>query len=439
VATLLIVAVVLGGGAIGLLTILRDELISGVEDSADIRANQVAESARAGELSSSISVAGEEEMLVQVVGQRGNVIAATTNTRRGVPIARFAPGTVNEPKARTIDDPAGARPGPYRVVAVRSSTPAGPVTIYVAATLADADDTIAAVTRYLVISLPVLFALTGAITWFVVGRALRPVESIRRQVTEISGHALDRRVPEPATGDEIGRLARTMNEMLDRLEDSAIRQRRLIADASHELRSPVANIRAALEVALEHAGSVNLRAAAHDALQEDVRMQQLVDDLLEVASTREPGRLRTERVALGDLVRDEADRPRYRGHVVIDTTGVQSADVQGDPEQLRRVLRNLLENAERHAASTVTVSVNRRRDWVELAIADDGPGIAPADRERVFEPFLRLDDARSRTNGGAGLGLTIARDIVTTHAGTIRLADTTAGARIEVRLPASDA
>jgi signal transduction histidine kinase len=277
------------------------------------------------------------------------------------------------------------------------------------------------------------------VTWIVTGWALRPVERIRRAAAAIGDRDLDRRVPEPGTGDEIDRLSHTMNAMLGRIENAAARQRRFVADASHELRSPLTGIRSQLEVDLAHPQGADWRQSGQDVLDETIRLQRLVDDLLVLAQS-DTDSLPTRRspVDLDDLVLDETRPLRARGRVAIDLTHVSGGQVLGDADQLRRVLRNLLDNAEGHAAAAVRVSVRENDTSVEVEVTDDGPGIPPDQRGAVFERFTRLDNARARSSGGTGLGLAIAREIVEHHGGTLTLSEQTTGATFVVTLPAAN-
>ncbi|MFJ8042786.1 sensor histidine kinase [Kitasatospora sp. NPDC096147] len=271
---------------------------------------------------------------------------------------------------------------------------------------------------------PPMAALVVATTaWLTAGRALRPVEAIRRGLADLSTRSLDARVPVPPTGDELTALARTTNDVLDRLAGSADRQRRFIADASHELRSPIANLRASLEGPLAHPEGVDWQGTVRDAVGDIERLQRLTDDLLLLTRLDGGGaRPATAEVDLGGLVLDLAEEyrhlPRAAGlRLTAEVTG--RARVPGSEVQLERLLRNLLDNACRHADRVVAVRVSVAEDAVRLEVADDGPGIPEADRERVFERFTRLDDARTRSVGGAGLGLAIAREIAAGHGGTL--------------------
>jgi signal transduction histidine kinase len=263
------------------------------------------------------------------------------------------------------------------------------------------------------------------------------VETIRTEVTAITHSSLDRRVSEPRARDEVGRLARTMNEMLDRLQRSSESQRQFVSDASHELRSPVAAIRATGEVALTHPDRADWRAVVQRMLAEDDRMEQIVGDLLDLARGEETPRPTTP-VDLDDVVLDEAARLRGSGtRVLVDR--VSAGRVVGSHEQLTRVVRNLVDNAQRHAASAVRISLGQDDDTVTLTVEDDGPGIEPADRERVFERFTRLDEGRARDAGGLGLGLAMVRSIAERHGGSVTITDPVdpalPGARFVVTLP----
>lgn len=296
-------------------------------------------------------------------------------------------------------------------------------------------------TAILLGGVPLLLVLVGVTTWTVVGRTLAPVDAIRREVDEVSGHELHRRVPDPDTGDEIARLAATMNRMLDRLEVSQARQQRFISDASHELRSPVATIRHHAEIALAHPGQGTGADLAEIVLAEDLRVERLVEDLLFLAQADEHTlRIGRHVLDLDDLVFDEAARLRATTDLRVDVSGVSGGRVDGDATQLRRVLRNLCDNAVRHTRSTIWLSLEGRAAGVVLGVADDGDGVAAAEQERVFERFVRLDEARARDDGGSGLGLAITAEIVAAHDGTVTVSDGSGGgARFEVVLPAVDA
>jgi signal transduction histidine kinase len=435
-AACVVVAGALVVGMLVLLAALNRTLLDNVDEAARVRARDIAMLATAGQLPAELSVHGDEDAFVQVVDANGTVLAASSNLDGLGPIATFAPEG-DQPVIHTTPIPVTDEgDDAFRVVAAPAQTADGAVTVYVAAQLDSTKETISTVRRILLIGLPILLAVVAVTAWRIVGRALRPVDAIRREVAEIGEHDLARRVPEPPVDDEIGRLAKTMNQMLDRLETSAERQRRFVADASHELQSPLAASRAELDVALAHPEAAQWKQTATDLVADNQRMTRLVQDLLFLArrdGTMPPAP--TTLIDLDDIVWSEMARQRVPEGITVDTTGVTAVEVRGDAEQLARVLRNLLDNAGRHAHSRIAVELRADATGVTLAVADDGPGVPAEARERIFERFSRLDDSRSRFTGGTGLGLAIAREIVEAHQGTIVLDPAAAGARFVVRLP----
>ena len=279
----------------------------------------------------------------------------------------------------------------------------------------------------LTFGVPAVALLIGVIAWLAVRRSLRPVEAIRGEVAEIGAHDLSRRVPAPRTGDEIARLAGTMNTMLARLDEAVTRQSRFTSDASHELRTPLASLRTQLEVLLAHPDRLDWRHACENALLDVTRLQDLVADLVLLGKLDHAGPDRLEPVPLSEVVETVV---AGREKVDIEVSGAPV--VHGHRSRLERLVRNLVDNAERHAASRVAVEVSAVDGWAVLSVTDDGPGIPEADRERVFGRFVRLDGARARDDGGSGLGLAIVADIARAHGGT---AAVDGGSRFVVRLP----
>jgi signal transduction histidine kinase len=301
----------------------------------------------------------------------------------------------------------------------------------------DDESTLATVAALLAIAVPVVIGLVAMVTWWVVGRALAPVSRIRAEVDGITGDRLDVRVVVPPSGDEIAALAGTMNRMLDRLDDSATAQRRFVADASHELRSPLATIRQHAELARAHPDATSIDDLAAVVHEEGLRMQELVDAMLLLARLAEHAPPRRRPVDLDDLALAEAGRLRAAGVTVV-ATDIQAARVLGDERLLGRLIRNLADNAARHARGTVSISVGEHRGEALLTIDDDGSGVPAADRERIFERFVRLDEARTRDAGGSGLGLAIVRAIAQAEGGSVRVEDSPlGGARFVVTLPAA--
>ena len=286
------------------------------------------------------------------------------------------------------------------------------------------------------VGLPVLVLALSAAMWLVVGRTLRPIDVMRRKADDIHGDALARRVPEPARLDEVGRLARTINGMLGRIQSSVERQRRFVGDAAHELRSPTASLRTTLETALESSQGVDWQEVGTDLLHETLRMQRLTDQLLLLArldaSTIDA---HSVDVDLDHLIEQVA--AQVRPDVAVDISAVEPVQVTGEPTLLLQVIQNLLDNAARHTTTSIQIALHRDGDQAVITIDDDGPGIPTDRRDHLFERFTRLDQARDRDHGGAGLGLAIVADIVTVHGGTVRIEDPPdgRGARLVVRLP----
>ncbi|MFB8756329.1 sensor histidine kinase [Streptomyces nigra] len=303
----------------------------------------------------------------------------------------------------------------------------GKFTVHAGAPLAAERSAVGTATTAMLIGFPLLLAVVAGATWLVTRRALSPVEGIRREMAAITASEdLARRVPVPSTHDEVARLALTTNETLAALESSVERQRRFVADASHELRSPIASLRTQLEVGAAHPGLLDLDGAVADT----VRLQTLAADLLLLARLDAGERPGDARFDLGALAGEHAG-----GRAGVTVTA-DAVPVAGSRAQVGRVLTNLLDNALRHARSAVTVGVRAEGEWAVVSVADDGDGVPEADRERIFERFVRLDEARSRDDGGAGLGLAIARDVAVRHGGTLTVGRAPAGgALFELRLP----
>ncbi|MFF9396796.1 sensor histidine kinase [Streptomyces griseoluteus] len=286
-----------------------------------------------------------------------------------------------------------------------------------------------------------LTLLIAGSTWFAVGRVLRPVETIRAEFAELSAHHLDRRVPVPRSGNEIARLAMTMNITLDRLQTAVEQQRQFTADASHELRTPLACLRTELELALNRPSSANWPQVVRDAHEDTMRLQELTENLLLLARLDADDATQKTYVAmdLTDVVREETARRRSARGLTLDVhTELGPIIVQGHRALLARVIGNLLDNAERHANSTIAVRLTHDTHRAEavLDVLDDGPGIPPEDHHRIFERLTRLDDARARDAGGAGLGLAIAHRVTTIHQGTLGITPSPRGAHFTLRLPA---
>ncbi|MZE71091.1 HAMP domain-containing sensor histidine kinase [Streptomyces sp. SID5789] len=468
-ATLVVAVALVAAGAAVLLS-LRSNLLGEAGTQAERSAREVATELAVGTPYADLSL-DVDDRPVQVVDEDGTLVAASEDLERitgtGVETVKPRPaaspdGTgdagdagdtddadddddAGEPleageigERTTVSDGSATIDGDtedYRFAAVPVKTEdRGRLTVYAGAPLSAEHGAVNTALTVMLIGFPVLLAVVGWVTWLVTRRALRPVEGIRREMAAITASEdLARRVPVPGTHDEVARLASTTNETLAALETSVERQRRFVADASHELRSPIASLRTQLEVAAAHPELLDLDGAVEDT----VRLQHLAADLLLLARLDAGERPADARVDLAALAREEAGgRPGVS--VREDTGAAGGVTVAGSRGQLGRVLANLLDNAQRHARSAVEVSVRRDGDLAVVGVADDGEGVSAADRERIFERFVRLDAARSRDDGGAGLGLAIARDVAVRHGGTLTVHDAPAGgALFELRLPAA--
>lgn len=331
-------------------------------------------------------------------------------------------------------------PDQQQAIEVTADVPTqwGALTIHAVSPLDEIDRSVSTLRGALWLVLPFLALAAGAVTWLIAGQALAPVATMTRRVRELSATNLDARVPVPPSNDEIALLARTMNDMLDRLERASMKERQFVSDASHELRSPVASIRTQLETALRYPDDVDWPDVARVVLAEDERLEHLVGNLLAMARLEE-GRLGPR----GDVDLDElvmAQAPRLRDLVELDLSAVSAGRVWGNGDELTSVVRNLLDNAARHARGRAAVSVSEQGPWVLLTVADDGAGVPAEQREQVFERFARLQEGRSRDSGGTGLGLALTRRIVEHHGGRIHVEDgPLGGARFVVSLPAAGA
>jgi len=362
----------------------------------------------------------------QVLARDGTVLAATRNWAGRPALYRY---TLPPGSTTPVRTPAGDRMlnddlSEYGEDATAGGRPVAIITTAPTYLQSQVEQTFA---WLLAIGVPVLLVLAGGTVWLVTGRALRPVEQIRAAVTAITSADPSQRVPEPGTDDEIGRLARTMNDMQARLDDAAARQRRFVADASHELRSPLTAIRTGLEVGLSHPDRAPWPEIAGRAVRQSQRLEQLIAGLLvlakadahQLAARRQP-------VDLAALLADLAATTPAPG-IGIELSVPPGTTTAGNPEDLSRMFRNLLDNAVRYACRRVLITAAARPEGIVVEIADDGPGIPEEERERVFGRFVRLDASREQASGSAGLGLAIAREIATAHGATIVLTEAPGG------------
>ncbi|MEV8429935.1 sensor histidine kinase [Streptomyces chartreusis] len=454
-ATLVVAVALVAAGAAVLLS-LRSNLMEQAGNEAQRTAQNVVAQLAAGKPYDQLDL--DDESPVQVVDANGTLVAASDELERisGTATDAVKPqpqsggtGTGAGADADDDDDDSGrgeageigegtefsdgsatidGESADYRFAAVPvEAGDRGRLTVYAGGSLDAEQSAVNTALTVMLIGFPLLLGVVAGVTWLVTRRALRPVEGIRGEMAAITASEdLARRVPVPGTHDEVARLALTTNETLAALQTSVERQRRFVADASHELRSPIASLRTQLEVGVAHPELLDLDGAVEDT----VRLQGLAADLLLLARLDAGERPGDARFDLGALAREQAEG---RAEVTVEA---RSAQVAGSRGQVGRVLTNLLDNAARHARSAVTLTVRREGEWVVAAVADDGDGVAEADRERIFERFVRLDEARSRDDGGAGLGLAIARDVAVRHGGTLTVGRAPAGgALFELRLP----
>ena len=429
-----IVGIALAVMSVTAVTLQRIALIDTIDSGLITRADDIAGLLISGSVPARIAVAGDDDALVQVIDANGTVVAASENIDGEGPIATVTGEAVGQ-VVTTRSLPTGD--GSLRLVSRGVETDHGNFTIYAAASLEQVTEAVAVLSATLFVGVPLLAALVGVTVWILIGRSLRSVEEIRSQVSSIGDRELDRRVPVPDTDDEIANLATTMNEMLERLQDSSNQQRRFVADASHELRSPLATIRSELEVYQMHPVSEGWPRVADTVLQEALRMQRLIDDLLLLAKSDAAGlSVPGTAVDLDDLVFDQVERLKSLTAITFDTRKVSGAQIVGDRAALERLVRNLIENAARYAITIIDITLSENDQRATLIIEDDGSGIAEGDRVRVFDRFTRLDEARDRDHGGTGLGLAIVAEIVERHGGTVEVDQSSAGgALFRVDLP----
>ncbi len=435
VAATLAVALFLAVAALAFAFAQRQQLEGSITEAARGQAADIGAQVAEGGAGAGLTTGAGDQSLVQIVDAAGNVLAASPSVEGEPPVvdARPEPGTTTTVRSRALPIGEGEE---FVVVAQGVSGPDGPVVVLVAQSLELVGQSTAVVVNLLLIGYPVVLLGVALTSYWLAGRALAPVEAIRSRVAQVQGTSeLDARVPVPEGDDEIARLAVTMNAMLARLKTGSDRQRRFVGDASHELRSPLATIRAAHEIAALHPESRDWTATSSDVLAELDRLDRLVADLLLLARADEHGlKLRSVDVDLDDLLTHEADRLRKLGPLSV-TVAAPPVRIHGDPVQLARLLRNLADNAARHGETHVDLSLQIRGSSIEVAVEDDGPGIPEADRERVFERFVRLDESRARVSGGTGLGLAIAREISVAHGGSLRAEAGAQGARFVLTLP----
>ena len=428
VATALL-GVGIAAGAVLLVVTGSRTLQAAVDSGALQSAREVAVLVDSDRLPDPVPQGGEGTAAIQVVDAQNRVRAASTGTDRLVPVLRPAEVAAVRAGQRLVVP--GSRlglSGPLRVVGVPAGSPADPQTVIVAVDFGGARSGSRVLLVGLAIGAPLLLAVVAVATWWVTGRALRPVEQLRRGAAAISGPG---RLPVPPAQDEIHRLAETLNDMLARLDAAGARQRAFVSDAAHELRSPLASARTQLEVAAAVDAGTPAGELATDVLVDIERLGRLVDDLLLLARLDEAPRRPRAPLDLYALADEVIGRYAAARVPVVLEPCQDDCTVLAEAGALRRVLVNLVDNAVRYARSRVTVTVAPGT----MTVADDGPGIPAADRARVFDRFTRLDWDRGRESGGAGLGLAIVRELVAAHGGSVTLGDGGPGLVVTVHFP----
>lgn len=422
-------------GAVLLLALYRSLEFS-AQHAVAARAQQISAQLRNAtprELDSSLLATDSQIGAIQIVDKSGRVLAASA----GAPPSPLATPPLDAGQARNLGRVKGPREDyKYWLWAQTATVAGGTLTILVGADRKPVESVVRKVAALLAVGSPVIVALVVAGTYRLVGAALGPVESIRAQVASISSTDLAKRVPVGRTRDEIAQLSITMNDMLARLERGRAAQHRLVSDASHELRSPLTTITTALEMVVSRPELVDNELINESLLPEARRMQQLIENLLLLARADEDALdLRRDDVDIDDLLLAEANRLRALGSVRI-VTHIKACRTVGDRAALAQAIRNLVDNATRHATSTVFLDCHHDSAHAVITIADDGPGIPTEQRARIFERFVRLDPTRSRSSGGSGLGLSIVAEVVRSHRGAVTVADTVeGGARFILTFP----
>lgn len=426
-------AVLLVGGSLLLVGTLESRLTGASDQVSRSRVADLLQLARTGALPAQLRTV-DDNGVAQVVGPHGTVLAASPNIAGAPAIAELpADGTL---RTRTFRAPDDREVETYRVWYAAGPTAHGTATVYVGDSLEAVSEASAELRRALWLGVPVTVLLLGGVTWLLLGRVLGRLDRIRAEVDRITERNLHARVDGDGVGDEVGRLAATMNAMLDRVELAAQRQRDFVADVSHDLQSPLAAQRVAVEVALAKPDDIDVAVLRADVLGAIADMERLVADLLVVAALDASTRPAPALLDLDGIVLEEATRARAAGRVRVVTSGVTAAPAHANGDDVRRIVRNLLDNAVTHARSRVELVVEDTGGWAQLTVVDDGAGVPPAERERIFDRFYRAEPARAR-GGGSGLGLSIARGLAERNGGLVDLLDAPVGTTMRLRLPRS--
>jgi len=414
-------------GSVFFVTMSRKNLEQSVQTSAVQQAQALVAQLRNGATPGQTAISGQDDVVTQIVDASGIVVAGdyASQDRR---LAR-RPGVTSGVRVSGASDS-------FAVSAIR--TPDGGLVV-VGRSEEHVDEASETATALLLLGVPLGVLLLTVVVWISIGRALRPVEAMRRQAQAITSEHLHRRLSVPPGSDEIALLSSTLNEMLDGIDSAQQLQRQFIADASHELRSPLASMRQVMEVAAHYPQTMSAQELALDVLAEEQRMEELVTALLTLARLDDDV-MRPSRtvVDLDEIVLTEVSRARRDGPgPTVHVAHMEAVQVRGNAVLLAQAVRNLLSNAVRHGVSRVDVSLVDDASRVRLVVEDDGNGIPPAQREKIFERFVRLDEARTRDQGGSGLGLAIVRKVVAVADGEVTVDESQlGGARFTLSLAA---
>jgi signal transduction histidine kinase len=376
---------------------------------------------------------------VQILTPAGTVFASSDSAGTAQPVTALRPPAGETLMQKASGLPALGDSDDFFIVAKGVPVDGETYTVAIASTVQVQADTVSTVAWFMLGLMPVLLVAVGLLVWELVGRSLLQVQQIRRQVSGINLHRLGGRVDVPPTADEITALALTMNSMLDRLQASEQEQRRFVSDASHELRSPLATLSAAVEVASADSTGATWNELKDVLAGETARMRFLVENLLTLAKSDDGGlRIDLTDVDLDHVVQDEIRRLRATSAHPIEAD-LRPVRITGDPMRLGQVLRNVLDNADKHARTRIRITLDTRPGEAVLAVDNDGDPVPEGDRLRIFGRFVRLDESRARGSGGSGLGLAIAESIMAAHHGTISATESPAGeCRFELVFPWAD-
>jgi signal transduction histidine kinase len=436
------IAVILVFTAIALVAIVHRSLVTSASNQIDIEFSQADQRIADGPLAhlNRIVLPMHGDVVVQVTNLAGTRVWAASSAIVNAPVLARTTTNFEAANALGVVVLHNAKTKPYvgeiSLGQVQSiSTAGGTALVFGFVYGGPIDHSVTILLASVAISFPLLLVIAGALIWFGIGLALAPVEAIRRRVDLIAARDLSERVPLTGGDDEIARMARTVNDMLDRLEAASKFQQEFVSNVSHELRSPLTTLLATVDRAVSDEDRANWSLAAETILREGRRLDVLIDDLFWLARNDEfqVESPRTD-VDLDDLLFEESQRIRAMSDLTVDTSLVTPTRVLGDPAMLKRMIRNVVDNAARYALQSLTFSSGFEGDEAIVTVGDDGEGIDVASSARFFDRFVRADPARSRRSGGTGLGLAIVTEIVARHGGSARFVEVKKGTMIELRI-----